>query len=180
MGQVKDFLEYIFSALKIWVIIQPWEMGLRVRMGNKIKVLKPGIYFKIPYFDSVFVQEVRLRIADMPVQTITTKDLKTISIVGAIGYSITDINKLYNTLFHPETSVRNIAMSIISTQLYEKESSEINPKQIEIEVLKALNDLDYGLTFKHFKITNFAIVRTLRLIRDTNWGFEGLKMDQKK
>ena len=79
----EEFLEYIFNAFKIWVIVQKWEAGIRVRTGKHMKKLKPGVHFKIPYFDSVYVQEVRLRIVSMPTQTITTKDGLTISILAA-------------------------------------------------------------------------------------------------
>lgn len=34
MNQVKEFFEYIFNAIKILVIVQPWESGLRVRLGR--------------------------------------------------------------------------------------------------------------------------------------------------
>ncbi len=45
MNQLKDFFEYIFNAFKIWIIVQPWQTGIRVRAGNKIKKLEKGILF---------------------------------------------------------------------------------------------------------------------------------------
>jgi len=51
---------------------------------------------------------------------------------------------------------------------------------IEKRALKALNEKDYGIKFEYFKITNFAIVRTYRLIQDSTYSWEGLKMDEKK
>jgi len=177
---LKEFLEYILNFVKIWVIVLPWENAIRVRMGKSTKILNPGIYFKLPYFDSVFVQEIRLRIADMPIQTVTTKDAKTISIAGTIGYSIIDIKKLYDTLYHPETSIRNIALSNVAKLVYSKNAIEINPNELETEALNVLCSLDYGIRFEHFRITNFALVRTYRLIQDTNWGYEGLKMNEKR
>ena len=59
MNQVKDFFEYIFNAVKIWIIVQPWQTGIRVRNGKQVKKLTGGIYFRLPYFDSVFIQENR-------------------------------------------------------------------------------------------------------------------------
>jgi len=180
MLQIKEFFEYIFDVFKIWVIIQPWQQGIRVRNGNKTKLLEKGIYFKIPYFDSVYIQESRLRIGDTPTQTVTTKDSKTITISSAIGYSIVDIQKLYDTLYHPETTISNIASSEVASFIFTKNSNEINPSDIEGTVLNKLNSLDYGLKFEYFKITSFAIARTFRLIQDQQWGVESLNMDKKK
>ena len=180
MNQVQAFLEYIFNSFKIWIIIQPWQQGIRVRNGSGMKILNKGIYFKIPYFDSIFIQESRLRIGDVPTQTVTTKDYKNITISSAIGYSIVDIEKLYNTLYHPETTIRNFASSKVATLIFTKDAKDIKPEEIEIEVLKELEGLDCGLKFESFKIISFAIARTIRLIQDQNWGGENLDMDSKK
>lgn len=180
MNQIKDFFEYIFNAFKIWVIIQPWEQGLRVRNGKEIKELKGGIYFKIPYFDSVFVQEDRLRVAPLPIQTLTSKDGKTITLNSSIGYCVLSIRQLYQMLFHPETTISNIAMSEIADFIFKNDLKDITPAVIEEVVLAKLNAGNYGLKFEYFKITNFAVVRTYRLIQDQSWVSEGLDMNKKK
>lgn len=181
MNQVKEFFEYIFNSFKFLVIVQPWEKGIRVRSGKTIKKLNPGIFFKIPYVDSVYVQEVRLRVSTLPIQTLTGKDSKSLTINSALGYSITDIEKLYNTLFHPEATVQNIAMASVSEYISKSEVSKINVSDLEIYVLKELNRSDYGLKFEYFKITNFAVARAFRLIQDgQSWVDNTLKMNDKK
>lgn len=180
MGQIKEFIQYLFNALKFWIIVQPWETGLRVRLGKNIKRLDSGIYFRIPYFDAVYTQEKRLRVASMPIQTLTTKDLKTITLNAAIGYSISDVEKLYNTLYHPETTLINMAMSSMGDLVFKSSLEDIDPDSIEQHVLEAFRDKEYGLTFEYFKVTNFAAVRTYRLIQDTSWVDEGLDMSQLK
>jgi len=166
MGQIKDLLEYIFNFIKIWIIVQPWEQGIRVRKGNKIKKLSKGIFFRIPYFDSIYIQESRLRMVQMSMQTLTTKDRQTVTINSCLGYSMADIEKLFNTLCHPEGTISNIAMSVTSELIFNTDLSNINPKEVELAVLKELNKNDYGLKFEYFKITNFAAVKTFRLIQD--------------
>lgn len=180
MNQIQQFFEYIFNAIKIWVIIQPWEEGLRVRNGKKIKRLTKGIYLIIPYFDSIYVQENRLRVASMPMQTLTTKDLNTISINGAIGYQINNIYTLYQTLYHPETTLINITMSEVAAYVFSKNLQDITPKEIENVVIKNLSSNDYGLKFQYYRITTFAVVKTYRLIQDQSWIDEGLKMNNKQ
>lgn len=180
MNQVQQFLEYIFNAFKIWVIVQPWEAGLRVRNGKNIKKLDKGIYFKLPYFDSVYVQEIRLRVREMPMQTLTSKDLKTITLNSAMGYSIADVEKLYQTLYRPEMTLQNIAMSAIAEVLHSTNAEEITPELLEDKVLEKLRADDYGLNYEYFKITNFAVVRTFRIIQDQSWVSEGFSMTDKK
>lgn len=180
MYQIKEFFEYIFNSVKVWVIVQPWQQGLRVRCGKHILKLHGGIYLRIPYLDSIYIQETRLRVASLPIQTLTSKDLKTVTISGSIGYSITDLETLYNSLYHPETTISNMAMSEMSDFVFKNNMADINPAKIEEAVLAKLNAEDYGLKFEYFKVTSFAVVRTLRLIQDQSWLSEGLDMDQKK
>lgn len=180
MNQIKELLEYIFNAFKIWVIVQSWESGIRVRCGKRIKIISPGIHFKLPYFDSVYVQEIRLRIVSMPTQTITTKDALTVTLSAAIGYSIKDIEKLYKTLYHPETTIKNMAMAFISDYISKKHYSEITLEDIEASAVNHLKEMDHGIDFSYLKITNYAQVKTYRLIQDRNWFSEGLKMTDKK
>lgn len=180
MNQVQEFFQYFLNAVKIFIIIQPWQSGIRVRNGKKIKKLPKGIFFRIPYFDSVFVQETRLRISNNPIQTLTTKDLQTITLNSSLGYSVKDIEQLYNTLFHPETTLRNIAMSKVAAFVFLNNLDDITPDEISDVVLSTLKNLDYGIEFEYFKIINFAVVKTFRLIQDDSWSHEGIEMDLKK
>ena len=181
MNQIKDFFEYVFNVFKIWIIIQPWEQGLIVRKGERVRKVNGGIYFKIPYLDSVYVQETRTRMVQACLQTLTTKDGKTITLNSAFGYKIKDLEKLYSSLYHPEGTLTNMVMGYVSDFIWTNEAIEITPSGIENAVLDKLKDTDYGLTFEYFKVTNFASVRTFRLIQDSqSWIDNGLKLDEKK
>ena len=179
MNQVQQFFEYLLSAVKIWVIVQPWESGIRVRAGKYKKILSGGLYFRIPYIDSVYIQENRLRVSAMPVQTLSSKDLKTVTLSGVVGFSLVDIEKLYETLYQPETTITNIAMSEVAKFVFDNDLIKITPKLIEIAALEGLKAKDYGLKFEYFKVTNFAAVTTFRLIQDTIWHNEGMEVDLK-
>lgn len=182
MNQVREFLEYIFNAIKVWVIVQPWENGLRVRNGKKVKKLKGGIFFRLPYFDSIYIQEIRLRVTETPMQTLTSSDNQTITLNSSFGYVITDLEKLYNTLYQPEKTLQNIVMSELANIVWKSNMKEVSPEIMENKILSILDeeDHDYGVKFEYFKITNFAIVKTLRLIQDQSWISEGLDMTDKK
>lgn len=180
MNQVKDFLDYLLNAIKIWIIIQPWEAGLRIRSGKHIKKLKGGIYFRIPYLDSVYVQQARLRVVSIPVQTLTSKDGKTITLSATMGYQITDIEQLYLKLYHPEMTLANMGMSEVADFIYQNDVKDLHPHEIEKSVLAKFNTDEYGVKVSEFRLTNFAIVRTYRLIEDRMWVEEGIRLDAKR
>ncbi len=172
MGNIKEFLEYILNAVKIWIIIQPWQNGIIVRCGKKVREVKGGVYFKLPYFDSVYVKDGKLRVVSLPIQTLTTKDGKTITISSSAGYCIDSVRKLYETLYHPETTVANIIMSELAEIVFKNNITEISPKFLEETILSKIHFEEYGLKFDYYKISNFAVVRTFRLIQDSSWMYE--------
>lgn len=180
MNGIKEFVQWLFDAIKIWIIVQPWESALRVRFGKKVKKLSGGVYFRIPYFDTVYIQENRLRVCTMAMQTLTTKDNETITIESAVGYSIKDLEKLYKTLYAPETTVENIIKSAIADYITSKNSDEIKPAEIEKEAESKIRINDYGLEFSYVKILSFARVKTFRLIQDSSWSYNSLDLTNKK
>lgn len=161
------------------MVIDPWEKAVRVRFGKNQKTLDSGVHFKLPVFDSVYKQTIRLRILSLPLQTLSSLDEKTVTIKTAVGYSIVDIQKLYNTLHEPETTVNNIVLAEVSNFISQMKSTEYSSDRLEKNVLSKLELTKYGLKFEYVKVQEYAIVKTYRLLQDKHWHHEGLDMNQK-
>lgn len=169
MEQLAKIFEFVKSVFIWWIIVNPWESAIRVRFGKNSVILAGGCHFRIPFFDRVYIQTTRLRVLSLPPQTVTTKDGKTLTIVSAIGYTISDMYKLYETLYQPEPTLCNIVMGSTSEYLCVHDLSECSPNLIESYVLPKLSGTDFGIKFEYFKITGYAVVRTYRLIQDGHW-----------
>ena len=48
-----DLLVRFSMDILPFVIIEQWNGAVQLRFGKFIKVLSPGIHFRIPFFDSV-------------------------------------------------------------------------------------------------------------------------------
>ena len=180
MSIVQQVIDYLTKIFQWWVIVEPWEAGLRVRFGKKVRVLQAGTFFRIPFFDACYVQEIRMRMMSMNPQTVTTRDGKTITIVASIGYSISDVLKLFNTISHPDTTIGNIVLACIAQHVATHEISECSPVDIERVVQAKLGELEYGIRFEQVRITSYAIVSTYRLIGDYASINEGISLQIKR
>jgi len=178
MNFVTNIIGWIQHIFMWWVIINPWERGLRVRRGKDVTLLTEGVYLKIPVIDSVYVQTIRLRAIGLPVQTITTKDGKTISIVVSASYSISDIKKLYYTLYRPEMTIANIVMGAIAEYVAGNDYGDCLPSSIERSVNAILIKNEYGLGDMAIKVIGYAVVKTYRLIQDGHYMDQGITLDQ--
>lgn len=168
-AQLIQFIKEIFSW---WFIVTPWEQVVFVRAGKHVKVLKEGFYFKIPFIDQIYIQQIRLRTVDMPMQTISTEDSRTITVKSIMSYSITDIYRLYNTISHPETTLAGIVMSEISDYIRTTKHEDIDTSKMERIIIEKLNKTNYGLGELSVRITSWAEVKTLRLIQDQSWMYQ--------
>lgn len=169
IGTIAKFFEW-------WIIIMPWEQAIFIRAGKNPKVITNGLYFKIPFIDRIYIQPIRVRMIDLPVQTISTLDGKTITIKSVVGYSIKDILKMFNTISHPEMTIGGIVMGGISEYIRTTKLNDLSPKLVEEYLLNNLSKLDYGLGDISIKIPTWAEVKTFRLIQDASWLNENLNM----
>ncbi len=177
LNTIAAFLNKLFQW---WFTVMPWEQAIHIRRGKVIKLKGKGLYLRIPFIDSVFIQTIRMRMVDAPVQTVSTKDGHTITIKSAIGYAIGDIQKLYNTLYHPDMTLTSMVMGYIGEYVRDNEITAITPKKIQEVISGKISAEQYGLKDLDVKITTFANVKTFRIINDNSWLNEGLKMDALK
>ena len=179
MGTIKEILEYVSKLFKWWIIVNPWEMGIRIRLGKHEKMLHAGLHFRVPFFDSIYVQTTRMRMVTLAPQTVSTMDGKTLTVVASVGYSISDLSVLYKTLAQPESTICNLVLSSISEYVYSHGILECRPELIEDKVIASLSASNYGIKYEQVKIVGFAVVKTFRFIQDSHWIPENLHLDNK-
>lgn len=173
MNTLISLLTRFFQLFVWWVVVEPWERALRVRLGSKTIELQPGFHWKIPYVDAIYRQSVRLRCSKLEVQTLTTSDGKTVTLSGNVSYCIEDVSKLYGSLAHAEDTIRLLTASAIAGFVSSTVSTECLPAKIEEAVSGKLEFGQYGLGKLRITLTSFAFVRTYRIINDSLWGTNG-------
>lgn len=176
MNFVKDIIDYIAKLFTWWVIVLPWEQGVRVTLGKRLILMSSGVYLKLPLIHTVFVQEKRLRVINLPIQTVSSKDGFALTISCSVGYSIIDIVKLYNALYQPDMTITNIVTSKVSEYISANDLVGCKPQEIEQHLNQAMSQTDYGLKYEYVRVINFAHVKTFRLIQDQSYMYEGLDL----
>lgn len=180
MELINTVTAFLVKIFQWWFTVMPWEQALLIRRGRKVKLLGAGLYLKIPFIDTVYIQTTRMRMIDVPVQTISTKDGSSVTIKSAIGYTIKDVQTLYSTLYHPEMTLMSMSMGFVGEFVRDNDIKEVTPVKIEQYVNEKIKAEDYGLKDLNVKITTFAIVKTFRLIQDNSHVYENLGMEPKK
>ena len=180
MEWFKQIWEQLSSLLKWWVIVLPWEQGMKIWLGKEVKILNPGFHFRIPYFHTVYVQPIRITFFSVSPQTLTTTTKETLTVGMIIGYSITDIQKAYNSVGEVKGAICGFVSGNVASYISTHELKECSPSLIETEIKDKFKKTEWGIQVNEIKITTFALVKTYRLIQDAHWMADDHKLDLKR
>lgn len=171
MGTFFQWLIDILRDVRFWFIVDPWEKAVRVRLGKNTAVLGPGLHWKIPAVDEIYVVNTRLRLGPTSTQTISTKDGRVITVGVQIGFSIKDPLLALSAYQHPENSIAVLVHNHVAAYITEKSLEEILIPDLEDFIINGLKDSDpnNGMVVEFVKVTNFvasSAARTFRLVSD--------------
>lgn len=168
MNELLQALSRFFSSWKCWVVVAPWEIGVRVRLGHISKGLQPGPHFRIPLLDQITLVNTRLRISGAPSVTIAASgpaaraNGKVRTITPAMGYRITDPNRAMLRYSHPENAVLSMAQAEIAAgataeAVLENLNAAFRRHGIEIEFVRYVEDVE---------------AKAYRLLNGTSWPYQ--------
>jgi len=173
MTIVEQIRQLIGGLFQWWITIAPWQQGVRVRFGKRTKLLRPGVHFKMPLFDLIYMQPIRLRAQYVESQTLTTADGKTVAMAAAIQYEIKDLLTLYRTVHNAHDTIAQQVQATLASYVFLHRLDELKPQDAEKHLFNTMDLSQYGLKVHKFQLTNFAVVRTYRLISGEIGSFTG-------
>lgn len=169
-------LQSMTRLFKWWVVVACWEQGIRVRLGKRMKRLNPGIHFRIPFLDRIYIQSTRLRVISCPTQSISKRDKNVITFGLAVRYQIQDIVKLYQTAASVEAILLYDAISK-AAQLITTAESDVDPASLEEQINATMPNHEYGLSDVQVSILSFCQARCYRFITGDAWLASGKNFD---
>jgi regulator of protease activity HflC (stomatin/prohibitin superfamily) len=90
------FFFFIFAASAV-KIVQPYQRGVKERLGKYRETLDPGLRVIVPFIDKIRMVDMREQVVDVPPQEVITSDNVIVSVDAVIYYEPTDPQRLvYN------------------------------------------------------------------------------------
>ncbi|MDZ4250332.1 MAG: SPFH domain-containing protein [Candidatus Nanopelagicales bacterium] len=147
-----------------WVVIAPWERGVRIRLGRTARLLEPGLHFRIPGVDRIYAQSIRLRTLWSCNQTVTTRDRRTVTISIAVNFRIADLLEVYNSLSTPDVTIRAAALGLAMDCISQRDRDQVTPGAVAQHINEGLKGWGCGLADLSARITTFVEGRAIRLL----------------
>lgn len=102
---IKDFLPF--------KIVDQWEEGVHLSCGKFKRTVKPGIRYKFPFFDQIWVTPVITQTVHMKPQTVTTLDERNVVLTSIVRYHIVDVKKFLLGVMHANDVLVDTTQGII-------------------------------------------------------------------
>jgi regulator of protease activity HflC (stomatin/prohibitin superfamily) len=169
LGDIVQRLWDILESLKPFVIINQFERGVALRFGKKWKVMDPGLHWIIPFgLCTVFVDNVVWRTMDLGVQSLMTKDGKTITLRAIVTARIDDIEKAILEVEGVDHAIKDACSGSIGTHVANHTWDEIVTEDTANELAKVCRRgaKRFGVEIDKVQLTDLTQARAIRLLQD--------------
>lgn len=166
LDKLVDLLVSLGRELLPFVIIEQWNGAVQLRFGKFIKVLYPGIHFKIPFFDSIIECPVITQSVNLPSQTLTTLDEQSIVLKSIIRYKVSNIRTYLLGVMHANDVL------IDTTQGMIRDVVELTTWNDLVDVNETITNevkeyvVRWGIEVEAVTITDLGIVKSFRIFGD--------------
>jgi membrane protease subunit HflK len=161
-----DLLVRFSMDILPFVIVEQWNGAVQLRYGTFIKVLSPGIHFKIPFFDSIIECPVITQSVNLPSQTLTTLDDEGIVLKSIIRYRVSNIQTYLLSVMHANDVL------IDTTQGMIRDVVELTTWDDLVDVNETITNkvkeyvVRWGIEVEAVTITDLGIVKSFRIFGD--------------
>jgi len=148
------------------VIVEEWNGAVRLRIGVFNKTLKPGIHFKIPFLDSIIECPVITQSINIPSQTLTTLDDKSVVLKSIIRYRVINVRSYLLGVMHATDVLVDTTQGIIRdvVELTNWDDLVDVNSQITNEVKEFVTK--WGIQVEAVTITDLGSVSSYRIFGD--------------
>jgi membrane protease subunit HflK len=166
LDRLVDLLVRFGMDMLPFVIIEQWNGAVQLRYGKFIKVLYPGIHFKIPFFDSIIECPVITQSVNLPSQTLTTLDDESIVLKSIIRYRVSNIQTYLLGVMHANDVL------IDTTQGMIRDVVELTTWDDLVDVNETITNkvkeyvVRWGIEVEAVTITDLGIVKSFRIFGD--------------
>jgi regulator of protease activity HflC (stomatin/prohibitin superfamily) len=164
-----DILLQFMELFKFWIVLNPYEAGVQIRLGKFKKVLEPGLHFLLPLgIDSTLHEHTVPRTHTLGDQSITTLDGKQVGFQAVITYQVNDIKKALLDVEDSDHAIQDSCAGNIAHVLAGYTWEDIQGKYDEVvdAVTKTCRSRGwkFGLEIKSVQFGTMGFVRTIRLL----------------
>ncbi len=163
IAQIIDIIKTLGSSLTFWIVVDPWQAGIILRLGKFNRKLDVGLHFKIPFIESAIIQNTATTTTSLSAQSITAPDGIVYTVEGVVKWSVSDIRPYACDIWDAENVIIDSAKSAMAEIITKNGAKDIG-NQVATKTRISLRK--YGIAVDTVTITTLAPIKCFRLITD--------------
>lgn len=161
-----DLIVTFIKDILPFKIVDQWEEGVHLHFGKFLRTVQPGLRFKYPFFDQIWVTPVITQTVNLKPQTVTSLDERNVVLTCIVRYHIHDVEKFLLGVMHANDVLVDTTQGIIR-DIVEKTTWEnlvdlnqlVNP-EVNAQVNK------WGITVEQVSFPDLGEIVTYRVMTD--------------
>jgi regulator of protease activity HflC (stomatin/prohibitin superfamily) len=147
-------------------IVDQWEAGVHLKLGKFYRVVSPGLNWKLPFFDKIWVTPIITQTVNLSPQTLTTLDERSIVLTSIVRYHVVNVRSFLLNVMHANDvlidTTQGIIRDIVETTNWDDlvDLTDIVTPKVNEEVAK------WGITVETVKFPDLGEIKTYRIIGD--------------
>jgi len=163
-----ELIKTIWNELVFWIIVSEMESACILRFGKFHRVVKGGIYFKMPFADSVYQCFTVTQTTHLNPQTLTTKDDKSVVVKAIVRFHIDNIQDYTLKVWDAHDAIGDTVQGIINNSVKNLDWEEVLDGIEEDATQKAQEILsEWGIKVEKITLSDLALIKTIRIIGNT-------------
>lgn len=146
MNQFLHWLSELVNSWKFWLVVPPWDVAVRIRLGRTAVALAPGLHWRIPLVDEVIIVNTRSRMTTIMPVTVSAASCKTRTITAVVGYRVTDPLRSLMAFENPQLLL--VAMAAAEIALHQNAETaqkaldaRLSPRGVSVEFVQFIEDV---------------------------------------
>lgn len=163
-----EFLLNIIEDIMPVFFVKQYNNGILLRMGKFVRVVKPGVVFKIPFLDKIEVVTIVTTTLSVPTQSVITKDKKQLVVKSVVKYKISDVELFMLNVYDSTDAISDITQAIVKEQISLRTFEECTDNDFDNTVTKKLRVemKKWGIEVDRVTLTDIGQIKSLRLFNE--------------
>lgn len=167
LDKLIDLLRQFGRFFKFWLIYDPWEGGVILRLGKVDRKAKPGLNWIIPgNIEMGTSTNVMVHTLMVGPQSLLTKDGQQVVITTVITCEVEDSELFITKVNGGMSALDDAATGVVSALIMEHTLAELKSMNINNELTKDVRRLakKWGVGVSQVQLSDFATMRSVRLL----------------
>jgi regulator of protease activity HflC (stomatin/prohibitin superfamily) len=166
LGFLAIFLAYIGGSMVR--VNKEWEQAVILRFGKFKRTVGAGIFFIIPFVESVIARDMRIRTLDIPPQEVITNDNISIKVDAVIFMQVVDVKKSVINVHDYEFFVKKFGQTTLRNTIGQKSLDDILEKASDVarsiqQAVDVVSD-KWGVEIQKVELQNIELPENMKRV----------------